>query len=87
MEARGVVPIQFLTPGESGVVSEVSGTSAVIHRFAELGIVKGAAVRVVRSGEPCIVEVGQSRVSLRCAHQVEIFIAVESGEDGRHEVA
>jgi hypothetical protein len=26
-------------------------------------------------------------VSLRCAHQVEIFIAVESGEDGRHEVA
>ena len=51
--------------GEEGVVTEVHGNSSHVHRLHDLGFVSGAAVRVIQHGCPMLVQVGNSRVSVR----------------------
>jgi Fe2+ transport system protein FeoA len=60
-----VVPLDLLGSGESGRVVEVGGSHDMVGRLAELGISEGSDLRVVRSGHPCIVAVGNQRISFR----------------------
>ena len=52
-------------PGVWADVVDVYGDSGWIGRMAELGIRNGSRVRVIQSGQPCIVEVGATRLSVR----------------------
>ena len=46
-------------------VVDVYGDSAWIGRMAELGIRHGSRLRMIQGGQPCIVEVGATRLSVR----------------------
>jgi ferrous iron transport protein A len=60
-----LMPLDMLCSGEWGDVAEISGELTWVSRMAELGIRVGSRVRVVQPGSPCILQVGQARLSLR----------------------
>ncbi|MEW6234174.1 MAG: FeoA family protein [Candidatus Omnitrophota bacterium] len=51
--------------GASGVVSRVGADSFLAARLQELGILPGVWIRVVRSGDPVILQIGDSRFCVR----------------------
>ena len=59
-----LTPLEFLRTGEWADVAEVSGDSHVVNRIAELGLSIGSRLRVLQQGRPCLLQVGESRLSL-----------------------
>jgi len=51
--------------GEEGLVTEITGESGMAHRLQELGVVPGAWVKMVQHGCPMLIQIGNSRISLR----------------------
>jgi Fe2+ transport system protein FeoA len=51
--------------GYCGVISRVEGNGQVTARLRELGFIPGEWVRVIRHGNPAILQVGDSRFCLR----------------------
>jgi Fe2+ transport system protein FeoA len=60
-----VVPLDLLGSGEQGRVVDVGGSREMVGRLAELGIGEGSHLRMLRPGQPCIVAVGNQRISFR----------------------
>ena len=60
-----VVPLDLMGSGEQGRVVDVGGSREMVGRLAELGISEGSDLRMVRPGQPCIVAVGDQRLSFR----------------------
>jgi ferrous iron transport protein A len=60
-----VVPLDLLEAGERGRVVDVDGGYEMVGRLAEMGISAGSDLRVLRPGQPCIVAVGDQRISFR----------------------
>jgi Fe2+ transport system protein FeoA len=60
-----VMPLEMLRRGEVAEVAEVHGEPAWVGRMAELGIRTGSRVRVLQPGAPCVLMVGESRLTLR----------------------
>lgn len=60
-----VLPLAFLPAGRRGVVKEVLGGFGFRRRLAEMGLVKGAVVRVIRNDRgPLIIALGEARLAL-----------------------
>ncbi len=58
------VPLTDLAVGERGRL-EASGLAGGERRVLEaMGLVRGSVVRIVRAGEPCIVQVNSTRLAL-----------------------
>jgi Fe2+ transport system protein FeoA len=53
-----------LPRGARGLVAAVEGSEETIARLASVGIVPGAALRIVRTGSPMAVAVGDARLGL-----------------------
>ena len=51
--------------GVEGVITEVTGSTRLAARLRELGVTPGQRVRVLRSGCPLIVQVGDGRFGMR----------------------
>lgn len=60
-----MLPLTFLNPGETAIVSEILGDSALVHRLRELGLRSGAAVEMVQRGNPCIIRLAGNKLCLR----------------------
>jgi ferrous iron transport protein A len=69
-----LLPLEFLPPGETADVAEVSGDPGWVKRMAELGLSIGSRLRVVRSGSPCLLQVGNTRLSLRGDWAMQILV-------------
>lgn len=67
-----LMPLEFLNNGEWADVAEVSGDPSWVTRLAEMGVRIGSRLRVLQSGRPCLLQVGESRLSLRgeCASHI-----------------
>jgi Fe2+ transport system protein FeoA len=66
-----LLPLQFMASGETGVIEDVQGRPDWVGRMAELGIRSGNRVKVLSSGSPCLLLIGDCRLCLRmdeCAH-------------------
>jgi len=60
-----VLPLSFLPAGRRAVVKEVVGGFGFRRRLAEMGLVKGAVVRVIRNDRgPLIIALGEARLAL-----------------------
>jgi ferrous iron transport protein A len=70
----GLMPVELVSCGDWADVAEVGGEPSWICRMAELGVRVGSRVRILRSGSPCILEVGQSRLSLRGEDSFRVFV-------------
>ncbi len=53
-----------LDSGAQGLVASVEGPADTVERLAALGLVPGCAFRVLRSGSPMTVAVGETRFAL-----------------------
>ena len=69
-----IVPLELLQPGEQAEVEAVGGEPGWVGRMAELGVRAGARLKMLRSGSPCLLAVGTSRLSLRTEVAVQILV-------------
>jgi Fe2+ transport system protein FeoA len=60
-----VVPLDCLSAGQVGRVVDVDGEQEFVARLHEIGLRPGASVELLQSGSPCIVSLGNHRLSLR----------------------
>ncbi len=58
-----VLPLKMLATGQSGQVSQVLGDVETVRRLAELGMRAGERVEMLQHGSPCIVQLGNHRMS------------------------
>jgi len=67
-----LLPLELLNAGESADIAEVYGEPSWVSRLAELGLRAGCRLRVLQPGSPCLLEVGECRLSLRgeCCMQI-----------------
>ncbi|MBP90580.1 MAG: hypothetical protein CMJ64_28365 [Planctomycetaceae bacterium] len=70
-----MLPIQFLHPGEPAVVEALDGPDVVVHRLREMGLEPGAEVEMLQEGSPCIIRIGEQRLSLRFDDSTTIFVS------------
>lgn len=69
-----MVPLEFLRRGEWAEVAEVCGEPCWVGRMAELGVSTGRRLRVLQPGSPCMLEVGESRLTIRGDGAMQIFV-------------
>ena len=62
---RPTTPLSELRAGDEGMVTSVPGSSPLIARLGELGVVPGASVRMLRDRCPLVFQVGEDRLSIR----------------------
>lgn len=71
-----IVPLELLRSGEEGRVMQVEGEHGLVNRLAEMGLREGTHIRMVRPGSPCIVALGNQRLSFRTDEAALIFVEV-----------
>ncbi|MBD3299482.1 MAG: hypothetical protein GF341_12560 [candidate division Zixibacteria bacterium] len=77
-----------LYPGQSGHVLEITAEPSLALNMLEIGLVRGAEVRYLRSapwGDPIEIEVEGFLLSLRRSEADAIIVSVESDGPGPHQ--
>ncbi len=69
-----LIPLELLNSGEWADVAVVSGEPGWVTRLAELGVRIGSRLHVLQAGSPCLLEVGESRLSLRSDWAMQILV-------------
>jgi ferrous iron transport protein A len=69
-----LVPVHQLRQGEFGEVSQVVGSPDHVRRLEELGFRSGVALEIVRSGTPCIVRIGGTKLCFRHDELVRVLV-------------
>jgi ferrous iron transport protein A len=69
-----LLPLELLHPGQWGDVAEVCGEPAFVGRMAELGVRSGSRLQVLQPGSPCLLQIGDSRLSLRTDTLAQILV-------------
>jgi ferrous iron transport protein A len=69
-----LMPLEFLNTGEWADVADVSGEPGWVSRLAELGVRIGCRLLVLQAGSPCLLQVGESRLSLRGELALQILV-------------
>jgi len=64
-----------LRAGDCGVVEGLCGSPAASKRLADLGFVRGAEIKMIRPGSPCIVRIAGRCVGLGRGHQTVIQVS------------
>ena len=72
-----VVPLHLLESGQSGEIVDICGHDPLIARLHEIGVSIGETLRIVRSGSPCIIAIGEQRLSIRGEQSASIFVQVQ----------
>jgi ferrous iron transport protein A len=68
------LPLELLNTGDWADVAEVTGEAGWVSRLAELGVRIGSRLRVLQAGSPCLLQVGESRLSLRGDWATQILV-------------
>jgi ferrous iron transport protein A len=74
MSMPDLLPLEMLPNGQWADVDSVSGESAWVGRLAELGVRSGSRLQVLQGGEPCLLQVGGARLSLRGDAGMQILV-------------
>ncbi len=73
------LPIEFLSADSEGTIVELSGNPSYLHRLEEMGIRNGVRIKMVQSGEPCLIAIEGRRVSLRLGSSAEVYVQPAAG--------
>ena len=68
------MPLELLNNGDWADVADVTGEPGWVSRLAELGVRIGSRLRVLQAGSPCLLQVGESRLSLRGDLVMQILV-------------
>jgi len=78
-----------LKPGEKGIITRVSGSSAIRNRLLDMGLVKGTKIIMIRKaplGDPLEFLVKGYNLSLRKEESDNVYVLVEgSPENGSND--
>jgi Fe2+ transport system protein FeoA len=74
MTDEPILPLELLKPGDRAEVADVLGDTARVSRLAELGIRAGSRLEVLRTGNPCLLQLGGSRLGLLFDEAVQILV-------------
>jgi len=77
-DADPLVPLDRLSPGETGIIARVEAHDGIGRRLLDLGFIPGTPVRVVRRaplGDPVSFELRGSRICLRRSEASRILVA------------
>lgn len=74
-----IIPLELLRRNEIADVTEVHGEPAWVGRMAELGIRSGCRLRVLQPGQPCVLLVGESRLTVRGHADSQILVRPVAG--------
>ncbi len=74
MSAELVLPLELLQTGEWADIAEVQGEPSFVGRLAELGLCIGCRLQMLQSGCPCLLRVGECRLSLRADCNQSILV-------------
>jgi len=69
-----VLPLDLLQRDEQARIVDVAGSAESVHRLDEMGVRPGVVIRLIRPGSPCILTVGETRLSLRPAEGSSILV-------------
>ena len=69
------LPLSSLRRGQTAVVEEISGDSGEIEKLCTMGLCVGSLVRVLCAGRCCAVQVGETRMMLRCDQLKNILVS------------
>ncbi len=69
-----LIPLELLAAGETGRIHEVQGAPEVVNRLHEMGLNCGTCVKMLQAGSPCILAVGNHRLSFRGERSAVIFV-------------
>ena len=73
-----LLPLHLLPAGCSARVADLIGDVDQVHRLEEIGLRRGAVVKMLQSGTPCVIHVDGSRLCFRESEMIGILVA---GED------
>jgi len=76
-----LLPLEMLPNGQWADVDSVCGEPGWVGRLAELGVRIGSRLQVLQGGEPCLLQVGGSRLSLRGDGRMQILVRPVLGAD------
>ncbi len=79
MSALYLKRLHELSPGECGEIELIEDKGAVTQRLMALAMLPGATVRVMRVapfGDPIMLRVGESRISMRREDAARVLIKV-----------
>jgi Fe2+ transport system protein FeoA len=71
-----ILPLQFLRAGEQGEVVDVHGDDRLVARLAEKGLRLGSRLETLMPGNPCVLRIDETKLSLRADDHVEILVRV-----------
>lgn len=77
--SQELLPLDMLRSGQWADVAEVCGEPAMIGRMAELGVRAGSRLRVLQPGVPCLLQVGEARLSLRGDWAFQVLVRPVEG--------
>ena len=66
-----------LRAGDECVIASVPGSSPLVARLGELGVVPGAHIRILRDRCPVVFQVGEDRLSIRRRDAAAIRVQAE----------
>jgi ferrous iron transport protein A len=69
-----LLPLELLRPGEWADVAEITGEPSWVSRLAELGLRAGSRLCLLQSGLPCLLQIGECRLSLRGEQGTRILV-------------
>ena len=69
-----MIPLELLGSGHWADVADLHGEPAWVSRMAELGLQPGSRIRMIRSGSPCLLLVGDARLCLRGDWAMRIMV-------------
>ncbi len=69
-----MLPLEYLQDSELAEITNVEGDPHFVARLADFGILVGSAIRMIQRGSPCLVQVGDARLSLRLNDHQTVFV-------------
>lgn len=72
-----IVPLELLRAGEAGEVIDVLGNEKLVARLAEKGLRKGSRLEALQPGDPFLLRIDETRLSLRTDGQVDVMVRLD----------
>lgn len=75
MLTTDTMPLGQLKKGQTAIIEEVVGTPQEVSKLSALGFVAGAIVRMLTPGCACALQLGDTRLVLRCEQSRSIQVS------------
>ncbi len=73
-----LIPLVQMTAGAIAEIGQLIGPPHDVHRLEELGLRSGAKIEMVRSGNPCIIRLAESKFCFRPSEAMGMLVRIDS---------